>query len=74
MDDVTVLVQSPEELLKNLEMVFESIKRAGMVLKPEKCEFCKTETKILNHLVSFRKIHPNQVKKEEAKKLKVPKT
>ena len=43
-----------------------------MSLKPDKCEFMVTKTLILNHLVEFRKIYPNQVKIKEAEKLKPP--
>ena len=53
-------------------MVFKRIKKVGMSLKPDKCEFWVRKTLILNYLVEFGKIHPNQVKIKEVEKLKIP--
>ena len=38
-DDCIVFGKDKEELLKNLETVFERFKKYGIVLKPKKCQF-----------------------------------
>ena len=37
LDDIIVFGKTIDECLKNLELIFERIRRAGLKLKPKKC-------------------------------------
>ena len=39
LDDIIVYSKTPEEHLEHLEAVFQKIGKAGLKLKPSKCEF-----------------------------------
>ena len=56
LDDVIVYSKTPEEHLQRLEAAFEKISKAGLKLKPNKCEFFKSEITYLGHVVSHRGI------------------
>ena len=52
LDDIIVHSKTPEEHLERLEAVFRKIAKAGLKLKPSKCEFFKSEITYLGHIVS----------------------
>ena len=52
LDDVVVFARSPEEHLNRLGMVFDRLRRAGLKLKPEKCNFFQRSVTFLGHVVS----------------------
>ena len=56
LDDIIVYSKTPEEHLQRFEVVFEKISEAGLKLKPNKCEFFKSEITYLGHVVSNRGI------------------
>ena len=56
LDDIIVYSKTPKEHLKRLEAVFEKISKAGLKLKPNKCEFFKSEITYLGHVVSNKGI------------------
>ena len=56
LDDIIVYSKTPKEHLKRLEAVFEKISKAGLKLKPNKCEFFKSEIMYLGHVVSNKGI------------------
>ena len=56
LDDIIVYSKTPEEHLQRLKAVFEKISKAGLKLKPNKCEFFKSEITYLGHVVSHRGI------------------
>ena len=39
LDDIIVFSRTPEEHLKRLQGVFDKLAKAGLKLKPSKCEF-----------------------------------
>ena len=52
LDDIIVYSKTPEEHLERLEAVFQKIGKAGLKLKPSKCEFCKSRITYLGHIDS----------------------
>ena len=52
LDDVVIFSKTPEEHLERLDAVFTKIGKAGLKLKPSKCEFFKKRITYLGHVVS----------------------
>ncbi|BHF74590.1 hypothetical protein SprV_0501767600 [Sparganum proliferum] len=52
MDDIIVLGKDFDSHLKNIRAVFNSLRQAGLTLKPSKCIFIKSRMKFLGHVVS----------------------
>ena len=56
LDDIIVFSDSPEDHLHRLRGVFDKLEKAGLKLKPKKCEFFKTKITYLGHIVSAKGI------------------
>ena len=52
LDDIIIYSKTPEEHLERLEGVFAKLQKAGLTLKPSKCEFFKSRITYLGHIVS----------------------
>lgn len=52
LDDLVVVSSTFDEHLQLLRVVFERLRKAGLRLNPEKCNFCKRELKYLGHVVN----------------------
>ena len=63
LDDVIVFSKTFEDHLKNLRLVFNKMREAGLKMKPKKCKFCLREVSCLGHIVSDRgvKTDPSKV-------------
>ena len=66
-----VIVFSKEHVFK-LKIVFEKLKKAGLKLKPSKCEFFRQEWTYLGHVVSKDGIQTNPKKVEAICKWSIP--
>ena len=54
LDDIIVYGKSPEEILERLGAVFEKLRKAGLKLKPSKCEFFKEQIQFFfSHTSNF---------------------
>ena len=64
LDDIIIYLKTPEEHVKRLEAVFKKLSKAGLKLKPSKCEFFKSEITYLGHIVSNERIatDPKKIK------------
>ena len=64
LDDVIIFSRTPEEHLEQLDAVFTKIGKAGLKLKPSKCEFFKKWIAYLGHIVSDKgiKTDPKKIK------------
>ena len=74
LDDIIVFSDSPSEHLHRLRGVFAKLDKAGLKLKPNKCEFFKTRITYLGHIVSSKGIETNPKKVEAVKNWTAPKT
>ena len=74
LDDIIVFSDNPKDYLKRLRGVFAKLAKAGLKLKPSKCEFYKSKTAYLDHIVSAKGIEADPQKIEAVKNWTVPKT
>ena len=74
LDDIIVFSDSPSEHLCRLRGLFTKLDKAGLKLKPNKCEFFKTRITYLGHIVSSKGIETNPRKVKAVKNWTVPKT
>lgn len=72
LDDIIVYSNTFEEHLARLRRVFERIRKAGLTLKPSKCAYAKSQTKVLGHVISSEGIAPDQSKLIAIKKFPRP--
>ena len=52
MDDILIAANTKKELLERTLKVLKKLKDNDLFLKPEKCEFCKTEIEYLGFIIS----------------------
>ena len=74
LDDIIIFSKSPDDHITRLEGVFERLAKAGLKLKPSKCEFFKSSLKYLGHIVSKDGIATDPQKIEAIRKWPTPKT
>ena len=74
LDDVVIFSRTPEEHLQRLDAVFTKIRKAGLKLKPSKCEFFKKWIAYLGHIVSDKGIETDPKKIEAIVKWPIPET
>ena len=74
LDDIIIHSKNPEDHISRLRKVFEKLDKAGLHLKPSKCEFFKKCLEYLGHIVSENGIETNPKKIQEIKEWKQPQT
>ena len=74
LDDIIIFSDNPKEHLRRLTGVFAKLDKAGLKLKPNKCEFFKTKITYLGHIISSKGIETDPKKVEAVKNWTVPKT
>jgi hypothetical protein len=62
MDDILVVGENEIQHDERLMIVLQRLDKAGLKLKPEKCEFNKTQVEYLGRVISDRGIHPSENK------------
>ena len=72
LDDVIVYGKTFDEMLKNLELVFEKLLAAGLKLKARKCTLFAQKVKYLGHIISEQGIQTDPEKIEIVKHWPVP--
>src|SRR5256885_3667240 len=73
-DDIVVISKTIEEHKVHLELVFNALKKAGLMLKHSKCVFAQSEIKYLGHLVSSEGIRPDPEKIRKIAEFPMPTT
>ena len=74
LDDVIIFSKNPDDHITRLEGVFEKLAKAGLKLKPSKCEFFKSSLKYLGHIVSKDGIATDPHKIEAIRNWPTPET
>ena len=74
LDDVIVYGAQIEEVLRNLDCVFERLLAAGVKLKGRKCHLFKKETNYLGHIISHEGVKCDPSKVEAVNEKHAPKT
>ena len=74
LDDVIIFLKNPDDHITRLEGVFEKLAKAGLKLKPSKCEFFCSSLKYLGHIVSKEGIAKDPRKIEAIRNWPRPKT
>ena len=69
LDEVLIFSETYEEHLHHLCSVFEIFKKAGLKIKPSKCQFFKTHLHYLGHRISANGLEPLPEKLEAIKNL-----
>ncbi|BHF75738.1 hypothetical protein SprV_0501883400 [Sparganum proliferum] len=72
MDDIIVLGKDFHSYLKNIRAVFNSLRQAGLTLKPSKCIFIKPRVKFLGHVVSAAGIETEDEKVTQIREWPTP--
>jgi ribonuclease HI len=73
-DDVVIKVESSENFIEDLQLVFNSLRRYRWKLDPEKCVFGVPTGKLLGFIVSHRGIEANPDKIEAIMKREAPRS
>jgi transposase InsO family protein len=74
LDDLATASKSFEEMVKNLDLIFERLRSVGLVLKPEKTRLCQTKILWLGHIISEKGVQMNPEKIEGITKMSTPRT
>ena len=64
LDYIIIYIQDAASHIESLEAVFQKLAKAGLKLKPSKCEFFKKRIKYLGHIVSEEGVSTNPKKVE----------
>jgi hypothetical protein len=64
LDDILVYSETLEEYVQHVKKVLDKLRTAGLLLKPEKCNFHKDEVTFLKYIVEKDniRINPNKIK------------
>src|SRR6266542_1537922 len=73
LDDIIIYSKTWKGHLNHLRLIFEVLRRAGLIVKVKKCEFAKKELKFLGHIISRERIRTDPEKIEKMVNIELPK-
>jgi hypothetical protein len=73
-DDVVIKIQNSENFIRNLQLVFNSLRHYRWKLNPEKCVFGVPTGKLLGFTVNHRGIEANLEKIETIMRMEAPRS
>ena len=59
-DDIGITANTPDELIENLELVFQQLSKAGLKLSMSKCEFGQQQIEFFGKSISSTGIAPKE--------------
>ena len=74
LDDIVVFASSLQEHEQKLTEVFNRLRKHGLKVQPDKCEFLRKEVAYLGHIISNEGVKPNPDKVQAVQSFPVPKT
>ena len=74
LDDIVIFSKDPASHLKRLEAVFWKLEKAGLKLKPSKCELFQRQLAYLGHVISAKGVATDEGKIEAIKNWPTPTT
>ena len=72
-DDILIYSTTFKQHLKDIEVVLNRLKNAGLKLKPSKCEWAKESISFLGHIISSNGIQPDPKNTEKVSDTQPPK-
>lgn len=72
LDDIIVFSSSFEDHLKDLNEVFERLRKFNLVLKPSKCFFCQPDFIYLGHRITEHGVSPDPKKLKAVSEMRIP--
>ena len=72
LDNIIIFSQDELQHLEHLEIVFNHLREAGLIMKHSKCDFFKSEIHYLGHLISPEGISPLPNKLDSIRHMPVP--
>ena len=74
LDDICIFVETADQMLDYIELVFSRLKEFNLKIKPEKSHFFQTSVTFLGHILSADGVLPNPEKVTKIKDWPTPKT
>ena len=74
LDDILIYSENEEEHVRHVKEVLECLKKAGLLLKPEKCEFHKKKVEFLGYTISTEGVQMSADKIESILQWPTPRT
>ena len=74
LDNIIIFSRTEEEHLEHLEKIFQKLRKYGLKMKREKCDFFHKQVQYLGHLVSEEGFEPLPEKIKSIKNMLPPKT
>ena len=72
-DDILLYTETPEQHEKLLAKVLKRLEEAQLTLRPEKCQFFKSEVQYLGHLISASGVYPLKANVQKVLNFPIPK-
>ena len=67
LDDICIFSPTIDNMLDQIELVFDRLKQFNLKIKPKKCQFFSTSVLFLGHVPSAKGISVNPEKVEKVK-------
>lgn len=74
LDDIVIFASSLQEHEQKLTEVFNRLRKNGLKVQPDKCEFMRKEVAYLGHIISSEGVKPNPDKVRAVREFPVPKS
>ena len=74
LDDICIFVETADQMLDRIELVFSHLKEFNLKIKPKKSHFFQTSVTFLGHILSTNGVSPNPEKVAKMKDCPTPKT
>ena len=73
LNDICIFVETADQMLDRIELVFSCLKEFNLKMKPKKSYFFQTSVTFLGHILSANGMSPNPEKVAKVKDWPVPK-